>query len=185
MPDDTPTDHVLLMKQQGLSNNQIVTALQRQGYNTNQILDAMNQADLRLQTNRPFDQGAPVGSPQQSDAPQFEETVTTQRIEELAEAIIDEKWNDLMENINRIIDWKEKTDSRLTEIETTMRLVKDDFDKIHSAVLERVGDYDKHISEVGTEVKALEKVFQKVLPGFIENMGELSRITEELKKQTR
>jgi hypothetical protein len=60
--------------------------------------------------------------------------------------------------------------------------MKDDFDKIHTSVLERVTDYDKHITDVGTEVKALEKVFQKVLPGFIENVAELSRITEDIKK---
>ena len=50
-------------------------------------------------------------------------------------------------------------------------------------MLEKVGEYDKHIGDVGTEVKALEKVFQKVLPGFIENVSELSRITEEMKRQ--
>lgn len=108
---------------------------------------------------------------------------TSERIEELAEAIIDEKWNDLMENINRIVEWKEKTEERITQMETMMKSIKDDFDKIHTSVLERVGDYDKHISEVGTEVKALEKVFQKVLPGFMENVSELSKITAAMKQQ--
>jgi hypothetical protein len=87
-----------------------------------------------------------------------------------------------MENINRIIEWKEKTETRITQMESAVKSMKDDFDKMHVAVLERVGEYDKHIGDVGTEVKALEKVFQKVLPGFIENVSELSRITEELKQ---
>jgi hypothetical protein len=55
MPEDTPTEAVLSMRQQGLTNNQVIATLQRQGYNTNQILDAMNQADIRMQTKRPFD----------------------------------------------------------------------------------------------------------------------------------
>jgi hypothetical protein len=204
MPDDTPTEAVLSMRQQGLSNNQIVTALQREGYTSPQILNAMNQADLRQQTTRPFDAGGgnmadpnapqpaagmpPPGAGPAYPAPGEElppiEEGGTERIEELAEAIIDEKWNDLMENINRIVEWKEKTEARITQIETAMKAVKDDFDKIHTSILERVGDYDKHISDVGTEVKALEKVFQKVLPGFMENVSELSKITETMKQQT-
>jgi hypothetical protein len=211
MPEDTPTEAVLSMKQQAMSNNQIIASLQREGYNTNQILDAMNQADMRLQTKRPFDieggnmpdpnapegvaPGAPVAPPGAAPPagmpppmPGAGEELPpmdmgdTSRIEEVAEAIIEEKWTDLMDNINRIVEWKEKTEARITQMETMMKSIKDDFDKMHTSILERVGDYDKHISDVGTEVKALEKVFQKVLPGFIENVSELSRITENLKK---
>jgi hypothetical protein len=202
MPEDTPTEAILSMRQQGLTNNQIIAALQRQGYNTNQILDAMNQADIRMQTKRPFDveggkmadtnvpegappgvaPGAPLGpAPEAGAELPPSEYMDTGRFEELAEAIIEEKWTDLMENINRIVDWKEKTEARITQMETMMKAIKDDFDKMHTSILERVGDYDKHIGEVGTEVKALEKVFQKVLPGFIENVSELSKITEDMK----
>ena len=138
MPEDTPTETVLSMKQQGLSNNQIIAALQRQGYNTNQILDAMNQADIRMQTRRPFDTeggrmpgpnvppGAAMGAPPEEmpapgeDLP-AEGMMDTGRIEELAESIIEEKWTDLMENINRIVEWKEKTDARITQLETMMK----------------------------------------------------------------
>lgn len=194
MPEDTPTETVLSLKQQGLTNNQIVAALQRQGYNTNQILDAMNQADMRMQTRRPFDaQGGkmpdniPNMPPPMPGMPMQAEELPTEgldsgRVEEMVEAVIEEKWTDLMENINRIIDWKERTETRITQLESVMKSIKDDFDKMHIGVLERVGEYDKHIGEVGTEVKALEKVFQKVLPGFIENVAELSRITDEIKK---
>ncbi|MBN1544969.1 hypothetical protein JW898_05930 [Candidatus Woesearchaeota archaeon] len=197
MPEDTPTEAVLSMRQQGLTNNQVIAALQRQGYNTNQILDAMNQADIRMQTRRPFDveggkmanQNVPEGMTPGAypapgeELPPMDMGVDTGRIEEIAEAIIEEKWTDLMENINRIVEWKDKTEARITQMETMMKSIKDDFDKIHTSVLERVGEYDKHIGDVGTEVKALEKVFQKVLPGFIENVSELSRITDDLKKQ--
>jgi hypothetical protein len=212
MPEDTPTESIISMRQQGLTNNQIIAALQRQGYNTNQILDAMNQADIRMQTKRPFDteggnmpdtnafQGAapaapeagaplpegapPMGGPGEALPPMGGELVDSSRIEEIAEAIIEEKWTDLMDNINRIAEWKEKTEARIIQMESMMKSIKDDFDKMHTSILERVGDYDKHIGDVGTEVKALEKVFQKVLPGFIENVSELSRIAEDMKKHS-
>lgn len=190
MPEDTPTEAVLSLRQQGLTNNQIIATLQRSGYNTNQILDAMNQADMRMQTRRPFD--AEGGKMPDSNMPPMpppmmgeelpQEGLDHGRVEEMVEAIIEEKWTDLMENINRIIEWKDRTETRITQLETLMKSIKDDFDKMHVGILERVGEYDKHIGDVGTEVKALEKVFQKVLPGFIENIAELSRITEDIKK---
>lgn len=212
----TPTDQILNMRTQGLSNNQITEALQRQGFNTTQIMDAMNQADVRNEVQpfplkkgdkmvenpmnpqvpppgaMPPPQGAPGmpppigGEPMQPmDTADYADDSSDQaRIEELAEAIIDEKWTALVENINRIIEWKEKTESRITTIETDMKGMKASFDKLHMAILEKVGQYDQHIQDVGTEVKALEKVFQKVLPGFIENVSELSRITEKIKRST-
>ena len=212
MPEGSPTEQVWVLRQQGLSNNQIVESLQRDGYPTNQILDAMNQADLREQTKQPFSntaakegehmqdpnspvapQGAPNNMPTQpptqapAQAPiqdEYGAIDTGDRVEELVEAVIDEKWKDVVENINRIIDWKEKTESRLAEIDTKIENLKNDFDKLHTAILEKVGEYDNHITDVGTEVQALEKVFQKVLPGFMENVNELSRIADKIKKHT-
>ena len=42
-----PTDLVIQMKQQGMSNNQIIQNLQGNGYSSSQIFDAMNQADVK------------------------------------------------------------------------------------------------------------------------------------------
>ncbi len=102
--------------------------------------------------------------------------------EELIEAIIDEKWNDLMKDINRIIEWKNKTDAKIAAIEQMFSDLKDNFDKLHTAVISKVGEYDKNILEVGNEIKALEKVFSKVIPTLTDNVNELSRITNAMKK---
>ncbi|HLD88831.1 MAG TPA: hypothetical protein VI894_01355 [Candidatus Nanoarchaeia archaeon] len=42
-----PTDLVLQMRAQGLSNNQTIQNLQRMGYKSSQIFDAINQADIK------------------------------------------------------------------------------------------------------------------------------------------
>ncbi|MBI5398405.1 hypothetical protein HZB03_02975 [Candidatus Woesearchaeota archaeon] len=216
MPAGTPTEEVLNLRQQGLSNNQITEILTRQGYFTNQILDAMSQSDIRAQIapmqlqkgdrmpENPIPPMPPSGfaaypqgpMPMPAAGPMMppmapegggggEGDYAVTRIEELAEAIIDEKWAELVENINRIIDWKEKTEARIASIETEFKNLKENFDKLQGSVLEKVGEYDLHIQDVGTEVAALEKVFQKVLPGFVENVAQLSRITETLKKQAK
>lgn len=101
--------------------------------------------------------------------------------EELIEAIIDEKWNDLMGDINKVIAWKDATESRIAKLEQRLQDTLDRFDKLHHAVVGKVGEYDQHILQVGAEVKAMEKVFSKVLPAFTDNVAELSRITDKLK----
>ncbi|MEA3399391.1 MAG: hypothetical protein U9R00_02675 [Patescibacteria group bacterium] len=102
--------------------------------------------------------------------------------EELIEAIIDEKWNELVKDINKIIDWKTNAEGRLSSMEQEIKDLKAEFDKLHQAVVGKIGDYDKNILSVGAEIKAMEKVFAKILPVFTENVSELSRITDDLKK---
>ncbi len=190
---DIPIDHVLAMRQQGLSNNQIVASLQRAGYPVDAINDAFSQADIKegIAPSSAPPAGAPAaqhaaGYPAYAGYAQpaggIPEDVD-ERIQEIAEAIIDEKWSSLLESITSIADWKEKTEGRLVKIEVQMQELKDNFDRLHEGVIGKISEYDKGIQNIGVEIKALEKVFQKILPGFVENVNELSRITQRVKKQ--
>lgn len=196
-----PTQRVITLRGQGLSNNQIFEVLQREGYSVDQISDAVNQADIKEGVETiPFKpgetmeeypypatqtfQGAAPTMPAVApmSAPSISPRDLNEQIQEIAESIIEEKWSDLINNVNKIMEWKDSVEGRIRELETSLKDLKDNFDKLHQGVLERVGEYDKSIKDVGTEIKALEKVFQKVLPGFVENVAELSRITERMKK---
>jgi hypothetical protein len=108
-----------------------------------------------------------------------------EKIEEIAEAIIDEKWNEFIINVNKIVAWKERTESRMSAIEKRFEDVKGSVDELQKTMLGRIGEYDRHVTDVGTEIKAMEKVFQKVLPSFTSNVNELSRITSDLKEKRR
>lgn len=101
--------------------------------------------------------------------------------EELIEAIIDEKWNELVKDINKIIEWKNTTESRVAVLDQQMKDLRSDFDKLQQAVVGKIGDYDKHILDVGAEIKAMEAVFAKVLPVFTQNVSELTRISDDMK----
>ncbi len=110
--------------------------------------------------------------------PSGEASVST---EELVEAIIDEKWNDLVKDITTIVEWKNQAQRTITSLEQQFKDLKDQFDKLHQALIAKIGEYDKNILDVGSEVKAMEKVFSKVLPVFTANVAELDRITKTLK----
>jgi len=201
MPAGIPTNIVLNLRSQGLSNNQIIQSLQRAAYTPQQIADAMAQADLRYDV-----ESIPVMNAQEAAEPAAEYPYpaveaaypeageakaevaagagfSVEALQQLIEQIIEEKWEDLVRDVSRIAEWKEKVDARISAIEQAISDLKAGFDKLHSALLEKIGEYDRTISNVGTDIKALENVFKKILPGFMENVGELSRITEELKKK--
>lgn len=101
--------------------------------------------------------------------------------EELIETIIEEKWNELIKDINKIINWKNKTEEKVLKMEQQMKDLKDQFDELHRAVIGKIGEYDKNILNVGAEVKAMEKVFSNVLPVFVNNVKELNEITKKFK----
>jgi len=190
-----------------LSNNQIIQNLQREGYSNTQIFDAMNQADTKIavegiQTG--FLQQSPeqnmsshnlftqppqeISEPSHNNfSPQFSQqssgsfSESQVKTEELVEAIIEEKWAELVKDVNKIVDWKNKVEARISEMEIKLDNLKDSFSDLNRAIISKVNDYDKHILEIGSDIKAMEKVFSKVLPAFTENVNELSRITGKLK----
>ena len=265
-----PVDDVVKLRRQGLSNNQIVQALQRNGFQSHQIFDAFNQADLRVpsplqgmpQGMQPGMQGMPqraaqrqqfmqpgpqgmAGTGQESPAdlgmppvhpgldemgneasitgpqtadefsglpglgegfgsgeqqpgqepvqfPQQGESFPSQpasyggyetsaKIEEISEAIIEEKWQDLMKDFNKLVEWKGSMEQRLAAVEQRFSDLKVGFDNLQRSVVDKVSDYDKSVKDVNTEMKALEQVFQKIIPTMTENVNELSRITKVMK----
>lgn len=184
-PQQVPVEDVLRLKQQGLNNNQIVQAMQRNGYKMSQIFDAMNQAELSSaapQEQLPPEFSSPPDMPA-APIPQMTESFGDERIEEVAEAIIEEKWSELLKEINKISEWKNRTDSRINALEKRMDDLRKSFDELHAAIVEKVSDYDKNIVEVGSEIKAMENVFKKILPTLTSNVNELSRITRNIKKK--
>ncbi len=187
---DVPTSLVMQMRSQNFSDNQIVQALQRDGYSANQIFDAMNQADLQSSSQSPmqpdegipsipeFNQPAPMMMPQMAPAPEADR----EHIEEIAESIIDEKWEEFMKNLNKIIEWKDRTEARMTQLDQQFKDLQHNFDNLHKAMIGKIGEYDQNILNVGVEIKAMERVFQKVLPTLTDNVNELSKVTQTLKE---
>ncbi len=191
----TPVDKVLLLQSQGISNDQIIATLQREGFASSQIFDAMTQADIKKTISESTPDRVPMpenpskfrpvgvmGTPPAPPSLSGEDSrASVERIEEIAEAIIDEKWDSLVESVNKVIDWKEKVDGDISALKTKIESLNNNFIQVQKSILGKVEEYDKTMVDVGTDVKALTKVFQKILPGFIENVSELSRITSRIK----
>ena len=191
----SPIEQVLMMKQQGYTHNQIIQTLQSQGYNTDQIYDAINQSGLSMQSmpEQPPDQiesGMPeYGQNYEYPRPQYKSfepqkeieppsTMDEQRIQEVVEVIIDEKWNDLVKDIKKVIEWKEKSEDRIAKLEQQIIDLRMSMESLTKSMVGKISAYDQNIVEVGTEIKAMEKVFQKVLPSLTENVNKLERMAK-------
>jgi hypothetical protein len=186
-PNDLPVDQVKVLRSRGFDNNQIVQALQRSGYTSTQIFDALNQADLvsgSPMQDQGYGQQAQTSQPQaySQAAPQDSggDEVADEQIEEMIETIVEEKWQSVSGDIGKIIEWKAEVETKLAKMEQRVDEIKDSFDKLHQAIIGKIGEYDKNILAVGAEIKAMEKVFSKVLPVFTDNVNELNRITQNL-----
>ncbi len=109
--------------------------------------------------------------------------VETEKIEEVAEAIIDEKWQDFVDTINKVIEWKENMEKKIVQMESQIKDLKDQFSQLQKGTLDKMAEYDEHVTDIGTEIKAMEAVFKKILPTLTENVTQLSNIVKELKEK--
>ena len=197
-------DIVKNYRRQGLSDSQIIQNMQKAGYTPQEIHNSLTQADLNsdmqplppLNTSDSLSLQAPsltsppvsplppqITSNEESPIKEYNKEQIQDMVEEIAEAIIEEKWDDLLKDIDKIVDWKNKTETRLTSLEQSFKDLKDNFNELHKAIISKIGEYDQNILNVGGEIKAMEKVFADVLPVFTDNVNELSRIVDKVKKK--
>lgn len=106
----------------------------------------------------------------------------TDRVHEIAEAIINEKWQELLSSVGNIAVWKEKVDTNILSIKQEIVRINERFDNLQNAVLGKVKEYDVDMKNVHTEMKALEKVFEKIIEPLTSNVKELGKITKELRE---
>ncbi|MEK6899755.1 MAG: hypothetical protein AABX05_01395 [Nanoarchaeota archaeon] len=189
----SPVSEVMQLRQQGLTDDIIIDELSQKGYSQQQISDAISQSDAGQEQqpasysmqNMPAEQmQQPMPEmPSQQQMLQDDNSNIYERIEEITESMIDEKWDDLILEVKKIIDWKSKVEEKQNKLVLDVQKLKEDFVMLHEAVLGKLEDYDTRMQAVGTDLKAVGKVFKDVIPTFVDNVKELSSIKEELKKK--
>ena len=159
MPEGTPTDAVMQYREQGYDDATIQQGLQQQGYTQQQILDGFNQAEQKAQL-----------APSQG---------TDGNAEAMVEEVVEEKWKELQKRLREVVEWKDRADASITMLDQQVKLLKENFDKLHEGVLGKIGEYDSNLQDVGTSIKAMDQVFKKVLPTLTESVGKLDRMSKK------
>ena len=109
----------------------------------------------------------------------------TEKIEEITESIIKEKWEDFVKEMGDINIWKEKVRNDILSIKQELIRTQERFENLQRAVVGKVSEYDKDIRDVGTEIKALEKVLERIIDPLTSNIRDLQKVTDELKTKKR
>jgi hypothetical protein len=106
----------------------------------------------------------------------------TEDIEEIAEEIVDEKWQEVKSKISDVIDWKTYAEKRIIAVEDRLKRIESSFDRIQVSLLGKVQEYGQNIRDISAEMGSMQNAFGKVLSPLVDNVKELGRLTEDLKK---
>ncbi|MBI2670974.1 hypothetical protein HYX18_03290 [Candidatus Woesearchaeota archaeon] len=155
-------------------------------------MDFPNPPEFNIQSSQNNFRGyQPGNQPVDNQIPQYQGFIGqqrdtyTERIEEIAESIVKEKWEDFVKDIGDMTVWKERVKTDILSIKQELIRTQERFDSLQRAVLGKVSEYDKDVKEIGTEIKALEKVLEKILEPLTTNIKDLQKVTEELKRKKR
>lgn len=185
------SSEIMQLRGSGMEDGEIMAELTRRGYRPDQVSSALAQLDQGPpspdgMSGMPYQDNGVYGQPQmasQMAVPSQEGTAMYDRIAEIAENIIDEKWDQLITEVKKIVEWKERMEDKQRQLVNDVQKLKEDFKVLHQGVLGKLDDYDARMRDVGTELGAVGKVFKDVIPEFVENVKELSHLTGRMKEK--
>lgn len=104
-------------------------------------------------------------------------------MEEIAESVVDERWQKMQDEMGDLPSWKVKVSDDLSSLKEDMMRVESRFDNLEKAIISKTAEYTEGLEDVSADVKALEKVLRNIIEPLTNNIRELSKIVEELKKR--
>lgn len=196
-----PTDRVLDLKREGMDNSQIFNRLEKEKYSPEEIYNSLDQATVKqeIDINEVPSPSEKLPEPEfqeeqvqpevqsfQPRTPMFSQEppgrANYEMVEEIAESVVAEKWDDMIKNIGDLRLWKEKVETDMSGVKQEVIRIQTRVENLQKAVLSKVSDYNDNISELNTEVKAMEKVFEKILEPLTRNVKDLEKVAEKFKK---
>ena len=118
----------------------------------------------------------PVSSPEPTS-----ERASFDVIEEIAEAVISEKWEDLIRGVGDLRLWKEKVDTDLSGVKQEIIRTQTRFENLQTAIMGKVSEYGEGVTEISAELKALEKVMEKIINPLTKSVKDLQKVADKIK----
>jgi len=204
-------DEVADLMKQGYADADIIKYLEESGYSPKDINDAVNQARIKIelaetageeyQPEYPEEEvpeaPAPAPSPKQRAVPvpapapaggyypqQYsyqQETTSTEAVEEIAEGIISEKWEEFKAKFGDIAEMKANFEARLNELSERVKRIEAAMDRLHVATLSRVDEQGRSVKALSSEVEALEGTLSRVIQPLVSSAKEFREAAESKK----
>ncbi|UZE93789.1 MAG: hypothetical protein IB618_03410 [Candidatus Pacearchaeota archaeon] len=135
--------------------------------------------EVPLTTEAGYPYSYPYAYP--TEAPGAQVMPSTTEMEELAEEIINEKWQEFMRKAGDIPEFKTNVKSRLKSAEDRTKRLERAFERLQETTLLRVQEQGRDIKALSTEIGALEGAFSKILEPLTTSVKELIELSEEIK----
>ncbi|MBI4017296.1 MAG: hypothetical protein HY363_06415 [Candidatus Aenigmarchaeota archaeon] len=172
-PTDVPLESVLIMRQQGMRNPEIIQALSRQNYSMPLIAEAMRQSEAHPGAGiepMPLPSSPEVKSPMHiAPEPSVSEDVV---------ALVQKNVASVQEQVKSFQSWQSSADEKLADIDRRVVSLQEELKSVHQAVFAQIQEYNKSLKGVGTEIIAMEKVFSESLPELTSSIQKLQRVTK-------
>ena len=105
----------------------------------------------------------------------------TAEIEEIAEAVVSEKWEKVSKELDDMKRGHDDLSSTVNGMQERMSNLEKKMDMVIQQVLGKVEEYGRGISDVSTELKAMQKVFGTMMPTMTDNIKDLQELVDKAK----
>ncbi|MEK6760946.1 MAG: hypothetical protein AABX93_03415 [Nanoarchaeota archaeon] len=188
-------EQIIGMRNQGISDDEIVARLQERGITPQAINDALNQAEIKKAVSNDY-QNAPGPSqegeyprenyqpqeqqyspqeysPQQNYEQQYSPSggFDSSTIIEISEKVFSEKTQKMQKQMKEIVEFKVLAESQINSISERLKRIEAMIDKLQAAILEKVGSYGRGIENVQKEMQMMQDSFGKVVNPLVEKSG--------------
>jgi len=181
-------EQIIGMRNQGISDEEIVFRLQERGITPQAINDALNQAEIKKAVSNEYAPQAPGPSQNQGQEeypPQQEQQYSPQEyypqqqnyeqsysppsgldsstVIEISEKVFSEKTQKMQKQLKEISEFKVLAESSINSISERLKRIENMIDKLQVAILEKVGSYGRGLENVQKEMQMMQDSFGKVV----------------------
>lgn len=196
MANNSLINRVVMMQQQGYSDDQIVASLGDEGLSPKEINDVMAKSKIKAAVYQPEYQYQPQQAqypmpaeqqpvaqaqpqpiqPQQQEQqayPEYVQGMSTETVTEIAEQIVADKITELTKSISDISSFKERVTRQVVMLDERLKKIESTIEDLRSAIIRKLGDNAENVKEIKEEMGMMQNSFAKVMTPLAENVRKL------------
>ncbi|MBS3065778.1 hypothetical protein J4229_01905 [Candidatus Pacearchaeota archaeon] len=132
---------------------------QEQQYPQTQQMQSMQQT--QSQEYPEYQQQYPQEQYQQQSGGISSDTIT-----EIAEQVVSEKFATIKKDMEKIIDLKTTTETKLSYLDSRLKKIEAIIDRLNLSIMQKVGDYMTNIDDIKKELIETQKSFKALAPSL-------------------
>lgn len=153
--------------------------MQPMGFSVPEAPQQQNDYEFPVEQQQPATEWEPA-VPEMAEIPvALSSTPTATEIEEVVEAVVEEKWKQLEFRIDAIEKRFDSVNERLHDIDLQMRTIKESGTAASGGIEGKLDQYNENLDQIDARIGSIEKAFKETLPSMIESVR---AVNESLQK---